>query len=876
MVFSRWFLCFFGAAVCAVPAFAGAAVGRLVLHPDRLELRGSTGEHGVLVTLVDASGRVSDVTQKSRFTSSTPGIVSVTPKGLCQPVGDGAGEVEVGFEGHVARVPVTVAEVGTRASPSFKQDILPILTKAGCNAGGCHGKLAGQNGFRLSLRAFAPEWDHDWLTKEVNARRINVAFPEQSLLVQKPVGEVVHEGGTKFRKDSRYYRTLVDWIAARAPGPVADEKDAARLEVLPGHRELQPGDKQQLLVRAHYADGRVRDVTWLAQFFSNDESTVSVKPNGLVKALRAGESSVRVHFQGQVEVVRLTMPFTTQVAATEFEARSNAVDGAVFKKLRDLRIPPSPPCDDATFLRRASLDATGTLPTAEETAAFLADERPDKRTRLVDELLARPEWIDHWTLQLADLLQNRKERDHDVRGIKGVRSFHAWLRAQLVANRSWKDIASAVLLTKGDTLQNPEIGYYVTVVGEKQSVEESELPDSVAQSFLGTRIGCARCHNHPLEKYTQDDFYHFAAFFSKVSLRRSRPEFDKTLLTTVSREEDEQRKRLPGIEEKLADAESLAAAIGEEGGGEEARKAVAERQKEREEILKRIGDLAAKAPGVTQPRTGKFMPPQPLDGTTFVPVPGKDPREQFVAWMLQTENFSGAMVNRIWKHFLGVGLVEPVDDLRASNPPSNPELWKLLNHEFATSGFDLRHVMRLVLNSRVYQLSAETVAGNETDAKFYSHYYARRLPAEVLLDAISAATQVPTKFDGYPLGMRAVQLPEPSVGSYFLTLFGRSDRVTACACERRGEVTLPQLLHLQNSDDLQKQIGAPEGRLAALLKNPSDSEVLEAMFLATVNRKPTPGEVAAVTAALSPEQREPVFKDLFWALLNSKEFAFNH
>ena len=849
---------------------------RLLVQPERLALTGADAEHGLIVTLIAADGRQTDVTAKARFSSNATQRVSVDAAGHCRALADGAAEIAVTFDGQNATVPVVASDFGKTHLPSFKQDIIPVFTKTGCNAGGCHGKLAGQNGFRLSLRGYAPEWDHDYVTKEVSARRINLAFAEQSLLVQKPTGGVAHEGGVRFKEGSRYHKTLVDWIAARTPGPIADEPEPTRLEILPGDRDLRPGETQQLLVRAHYAGGRVRDVTWLAQFFSNDEATVGVKPEGLVKALRHGETSVRVHFQGQVEVARFTMPYANEVPPELFAQRQNALDEPVFKKLAALRLPPAAPCDDATFLRRATLDATGTLPTAGEVRAFLADARPDKRARLVDDLLARPEWTDYWTLQLADLLQNRKERDHDVRGTKGVRAFHAWLRAQVAANRPWNEIARAVLLASGDSVAHPEIGYYITVLGEKRNVEDSELPDSVAQSFLGTRIGCARCHNHPLEKYTQDDFYHFAAYFSKVSLKRTEPAKGASSMGTTSREENEAQQRLDETQVKFDDALALAQNFGEEPGGEEPQKQVADLKRQLAEAAKRVVEMRNKMPAVNQPRTGKQMQPQALDHAPFAYEPGRDPREQFVAWMLKSENFSGAMVNRLWKHFFSVGLVEPVDDLRASNPPSNRELWSVLNREFAGSGFDMKHVMRLILNSRTYQLSSETQPANQTDTRFYSHYFARRLPAEVLQDAIASATDVPQKYDGYPLGLRAIQLPEPGVSSYFLTLFGRSDRVTACACERAGEVTLPQLLHLHNSDDLQRQIAAANGRLTALLKEPDNAKVTDEIFLTTVSRLPGEKERAALASALAEDERAAVFRDLYWALLNSKDFAFNH
>lgn len=849
---------------------------RLVVQPERLELKSPDLDHGLLVTEIGAGGERTDVTRKASFSSSAPEIVAIEAGGHCRGKSNGAAEIAISFDGMTVKTSAIVSDATAKQAPSFKQDVLPILTRSGCNMGGCHGKLAGQNGFRLSLRGYAPEWDYDWITKEVNGRRINEAFPEESLLIEKPSGGVAHEGGNRFKPHSRYWQTLVDWVAARAPGPVANEENAERVEILPGDRLMRTGETQQLLVRAVYASGRTRDVTWLSQFYSNDGTTVSVKPDGVLKALRSGETSVRVHFQGQVSVIRVTIPYATDVARADFARTNNVLDAGIFKKLEALHVPPSPDADDCTFIRRAFLDAIGVLPTPEEVASFEADHAADKRTRLVDALLNRPEWVDYWTLEIADLLQNRRERDHDVRGTKGVRAFHAWLRSQVAANRPWSEIARAVLLARGDTSTDPEIGYFVTLIGEKEHVEESDLPDSAAQSFLGTRIGCARCHNHPLEKYTQDDFYHFAAYFAKTSLKRQSPDKGPTDLRTMTRDESEARKRLAEEEVRAEEAQRKAALLGEEAGGVDARQAVVESNKKMEVARKQVAEAEARPPTVGQPRTGQRIQPRPLDGAPWTFDPKTDPREQLVDWMLKSDLFSGAIVNRLWKHFFKVGLVEPVDDLRASNPPSNPELWVLLKSEFVAHNYDLKHIMRLILTSRGYQLSSDTLAGNEMDSKFYSHYYARRLPAEVLLDAIAAATDAPTQFAGYPVGVRAVQLPDPAVSSYFLTLFGRSERVTACACERNGEVTLPQLLHLHNGDEMQRQIGSSEGRVAALSKQTDDRAVIAALFRAAIARDPSDAEIEASAAALASGEREAVFHDIFWALLNSKEFTFNH
>jgi hypothetical protein len=708
---------------------------------------------------------------------------------------------------------------------------LPVLTRYGCNQGACHGKGAGQNGFRLSLRGYAPELDHAWITREFAARRIVFTDPDASGLLLKPSGRATHEGGKLFDADSRAYRVLRDWIVAGAPGPKKDDATLTGVSVFPAQISAEPTKTQQLRVEATYSDGSRRDVTWLSKFESADMGQVSVDANGLVRVARHGETSVRAIYDGQVAVSVVTAPYPTPVGAARLMKRNNVIDQHVFDKLAALRIEPSDDCSDAEFIRRAFLDTLGILPTPDEVRAFLADKTADKRTKLVDRLLERPEFADHWAVFLGDLFQNRQERDHDVRGIKGVRAFHAWIRKQVAENRPWDQLAREVLLSQGKSADNPAIGYYIVTVGEHRDPVKSEVTDSVAQAFLGIRIGCARCHNHPSERYTQDDFYHFAAFFSRVRFDRQEPKKGDTTLHTGGRDGKEP-------------------------------------------------NLAKEKVGVRQPRTNAFLPPRPLDRSDVGEIkPGDDPREPLVKWLTSPSNeyFAGAMVNRLWKHYLGVGLVEPVDDLRASNLPSNPALFAALKKEFVNSKFNLRHVMRLILTSRTYQLSSATRPTNETDTRFYSHYYARRLPAEVLLDAISAATAVPDRFPGYPRGVRAGQLPDPGLKSYFLSLFGRSERVTACACERSGEVTMPQLLHLQNSEALLQKIRSADGRLGKLLADKrDDGAIVDELFLATLSRLPTPEKRAALLKELAGDDRAEALRDLFWALINSKEFSFNH
>ena len=763
--------------------------------------------------------------------------------------------------------------------PSYQQDVLPILTRFGCNQGACHGKLAGQNGFRLSLRGYAPDWDYDSITHEFFGRRIDRAAPANSLLVTKPAGISPHGGGKLFEPNSAASKVLTDWIAAGTPGIIPDEPVVQSITVSPGTQTMHPGETLQLTATAEYSNGQVRDITWLSQFFSNDPSVLEVSSDGLLKCLRSGESVVRVHFQGQVAVTTITSPFEQSVDAQLFAERRSFIDEHVFNKLAVLRIPPSPAAEDAVFVRRVFLDTIGTLPTPTEVQAFLNDQNPGKRTALIDTLLERPEFADYWTLILCDLLQNRKERDHDVRGSKGVRAMQAWVREQVETNRPWDEITRDVITASGDSVSQPQIGYYVVSIGEYRQVEDSEVVASVAQSFLGTRIGCAKCHNHPLERYTQDDYYHFAAYFGRMNFQRQESHKGATALMVATEEEARVQKQIGEKEARLTAL--LEDQSNRQGAELEAlQKQIAELNQQLENERRQLEELKTRIPRVRQPRTNQQLAAQPLDRSETKIAPGQDPRELLAQWMTDpgNENFSGSMVNRLWRHFFAVGLVEPVDDLRISNPPSNRELWTALNQEFVSHKYDLRHIMRLILNSRTYQLSSATLKGNASERGFYSHYYVRRLPAEVFLDAISQSTMIPDSFPGYPVGMRAIQLPDSTVASPFLSMFGRSERVTACACERSGDVTLPQLLHLQCGDGLAQKFEDPVGRLKQIMNSfPDDKSAVEQIYLATLSRFPTIEEQASITAAFEGnEQREEAFRDLFWALLNTKEFAFNH
>ena len=509
---------------------------------------------------------------------------------------------------------------------------MPTLTRLGCNSGACHGKLAGQNGFKLSLRGYAPELDHIAITRDARGRRIAKARPRDSLLLSKPTMRTPHKGGRKLDPASPEYRTLLAWIAAGAPGPTGSEPKVTRLVVSPALKSYEPNASQSLTVRADYSDGSSRDVTKLALFQSNEAGLASVDDSGKVTALRPGATAVMASFQGQVAVHVVTTPYDFRVDPAVYDAKVNFIDDHVMAKLREIRLEPSPRCDDATFLRRASLDLTGTLPTPEEADAFLADKDPEKRVQLVDRLLNSPAYVDYWSNAWGELFQNRLERDGDKRGLKGVRGFARWIREQVRTNRPWDAVVRDVLTARGPLSQEPAGGYFLV------NRRPEDLAEAATHAFLGTRIQCAKCHNHPLERFTQDDYYGMAAFFTRVK-----------------------------TDGKATD-EGPAVDVGLPGRPGRRRGATTDAQKV----------------GISQPRTGQFLPPRPLDRSDLVLEPGQDPREALAAWMTAPSNrtFARAIVNRAWKKLLAVGLVEPVDDLRATNPATNEPLLEALCDDF--------------------------------------------------------------------------------------------------------------------------------------------------------------------------------------------------
>ena len=714
---------------------------------------------------------------------------------------------------------------------SFRHDVMPILSKAGCNSGGCHGALAGKGGFRLSLFGYNPEADHLAITREAQGRRVEPTQPGLSLLLTKPTTTVRHKGGKRLEVDSDDYRTLARWVAQGAPGPLPGEAELRALEIDPGDRTVTVGQTLSLKVRARFGDGRERDVTRWAKFTSTDETVASVDGTGKVTVLGPGVGAITAWYSSQIVIARLTAPHPGEVPEAVFaeSPRSGPIDTLVLDQLKRLRLPPSPPADDATFLRRASLDTLGRLPTPDEVEAFVGDPGPDKHTRLVDRLLAAPEYVDFWAYKWSDVLLVSGARLRPA----AVKSYYGWIRSRVADNTPWDRFVRQVVTARGSSVDEGESNFFAI------HQDPESMAENVSQAFLSLSINCARCHNHPLEKWTNDQYYQFANLFARVRAK---------------------------------------------GWGGDPRSGDGRRQV----YVESAGDLI-------QPRTGRPQPPAPLDAPPLEASDPRDRREVLADWLTSPKNpyFARAIANRIWAHFMGVGLVESVDDLRASNPASNERLLAALAEHLVSHRFDLKSLMREILLSQTYRRSSEILPGNREDRRHYARFYPRRLPAEVLSDAIADVTGVRDRFteltlsDGstektafYTNSTRSVQLFDSAVNSYFLKTFGRNQREITCECERSNQPSLVQALHLSNGSTVNDKLRSPEGRLSRLLAEGADADRLisEAYRLA-LSRPPRPEERRSLLRAFAeagPGQRLAVAEDLFWAMLTGREFLFQH
>lgn len=808
-----------------------------VTRADSLDIQYRAGAIALVLNTRDARQQLlasigdRDVTRDVTWTSEPSGVVDIDKTGRVIPLSDGQAVILArGREGVVAKFPVTVVD-STQAAPiHFANQIVPIFTKHGCNGGGCHGKAAGQNGFRLSLLGFEPDEDYEHLVREARGRRLFPADPPRSLLITKATAELPHGGGKRISVGSDDHDRLVRWIAQGMPVGRTNAPTVARIEVFPSRRTLARDSEQQLVVTAHYSDDSTEDVTRSALYEANDKDMAVTDPEGRVTVHNlTGEFAVMVRYQGQVATFRATIPLGAPVDSLPL-AR-NFIDNHIFEKLRTVGMPPSGIADDATFLRRVTLDIAGRLPSGEEVRGFAEDSREDRRDRVIERLLASTDYADYFANKWAALLRNRRT---DPRQARGTVAFHAWIRDSLAANKPYDRFAQELLTASGDVTENPPVAWFRQV-----RTLQTQLED-VSQLFLGQRMQCAQCHHHPYERWSQADYWSLGAAFSQVAYK-------------------------PGSQP-----------------GEDI-------------IIHRRGQARA-----TNKKTGQPVPPAALAQPAFNLSPDDDPRQFLADWMTSPENpwFARALVNRYWKHFFGRGLVDPEDDLRDTNPPTHPELLDALTAHFIKSGFDLRDLVRTLTHSTTYQLSAEPNAHNAADRHQFSRFYPRRLPAEVLFDSINGIAGSQSQFDGMPAGTRAVCLPDNSfnASSYFLTVFGRPEGSSACECERSMEASLSQSLHLINSKDLQTRVAADSSRAARLAADPRSDELkfTELHHLA-FGRNPTPDELAffnqylarrlasvkesddaAATTAARLRARRDVWEDTVWALLNTKEFLFNH
>ncbi len=780
----------------------------LQCFPDKITLTSAKSRQQLVVQATYADGVTCDVTARAKFTLN-PQLASVS-KAIVSPMADGQTELRVTYGGQSLSVPVAVSGATVQPPISFRQDVMPVFTKAGCNTGACHGTSRGKDGFHLSLFGFDPDGDYFRLTREQIGRRINLAIPKESLIVQKGLGAVQHTGGVRFSTNSELYKTLVGWLDAGATQDSTNISKLTGIDIYPKSAVMEGSNAlQRFIVRAHYSDGADRDVTPLAVFISNNDVSVKVAEDGTATAGQRGEAFIQARFGefnvgAQVIVIPKDLPYEWPDVAA-----NNYIDEAVYAKLKKLRLTPSPVCDDATYLRRASLDITGELPTTEEVGKFLDDPAPDKRAKLVDELLQRKEFTEIWVMKWAELLEIRS---HDnVVYPKAALVYFEWLRAQMLAGVPLDRIVQSLLTGSGSTLRDPAANYY------QIEPDPQKLAENTAQVFMGMRIQCAQCHNHPFDRWTMNDYYGFDAFFAQVG-------------------------RKPG---------------------DDPRETVIFDRKDGE---------------VKHPVTGAVVRPKFLGGD--VPeIKNETRREALARWLTSPENpyFARNLANMVWAHFVGRGIIEPVDDVRISNPPSNPELLDALAGKLVEYQYDFKKLVRDICTSRTYQLDTRPNETNAGDQRNFAKASIRRIRAEVLLDCISQVTGTQDKFPGLPRGAKAVEIPDGNTADYFLTTFGRASRTTVCSCEVKADPNLSQALHLLNGDTIQKKI-EQGGVVKSLLKHDkTPDEIIANLYLRCLSRGPTAEEsVKLKTFFNSGDAPEQVLNDVFWSLLNAKEFVFNH
>jgi hypothetical protein len=786
----------------------------VTVTPERFSLTG-TYEGRQLVVTAEGDGRgYHDITREARYAASPSGVVQVTSEGYVRPLGQGEATITVEAAGQKHSIHVVVRGLDEPRPLHFANDIVPVLTRYGCNAGGCHGKASGQDGFKLSLFGFDPAFDYDAIVKEGRGRRVFPQAPERSLLLAKPTRQVPHGGGRRFTIDSEAYQMLRRWVVQGMPVGDASAPTLQKLQMVPEQRVLPRHVQQQLAVLARYSDGSARDVTRQAQYQSNEPAVAAVDEDGLVRTLGlAGEATVMARYIGQVTVFRSTVPLGKSIDQYPDFPPANYIDELALAKWKKLGLVPSGPCGDGEFIRRVCLDLCGKLPGPDQVRAFLDDRRPDKRARLVERCLKDPGYAAYFALRWGSILRNTAKQG----GLseQAAYAFHDWLRDRIARNVPYDQFVRGILTATGDWNDCPPVNWYWQMSGEPLHQPTADT----AQVFLGVRLQCARCHHHPYERWSQDDYFGLAGFFARLG-----------------------RKDIEDVPSFFPERQPTT--------------------------------------GEVHPLTGQPIQPKLLGGPVLnVPAEG-DPREKLVDWMVRPDNpfFAKAFCNRVWSHLFGRGLIDPVDDIRATNPASNPELLDALARDFRDHHFDVKHLIRTICNSRTYQLSSTPNEYNRHDRQNHARYYPKRLIAEVLLDVLDQTCGTRTEFNKMPKTARAVDLPHEAFDAFFLDVFERPSRISACECARGSGASLSQVLHLSNSQEIEDKIAADNGRVAGLVakKMPPES-VIEELYLAALARKPTPEERKKVAEYMAkrPDLRR-CLEDVLWTLLNSPEFLFNH
>jgi hypothetical protein len=791
--------------------FAGAAsaqqVTALNVYPPDIQLNTKLDLQRYVVVATRDDGVTLDVTSQAAVKLANEQFCRLD-KAALYPVADGETTLEVEYQGLKASSKVVVKDATADRPISFHLDIMPIFMRSGCNTGSCHGAARGKDGFRLSLFGFDPQGDYYRITREIGVRRINLASPKDSLLVEKSIGAVPHTGGKRFAADSEYNATLLRWLEAGAPADAQTPPKVVAVDVYPPAAVIEgEGSTQQFIARARYADGTDRDITSLATFMTNNDNSAPITADGLVTAAARGEAFIMARYETHtVGVQVLVQPKGLQYTAPP--VTGNYIDQLVGEKLKKIRVLPSGLCSDEQFLRRVTLDITGQTPTEEEYLAFMAEADPAKRAKLIDRLLERKEFTEIWAMKWAELLMIKTTNQVST---KATYQYYTWLTERIAANVPLDQMVRELLSATGGTFSNAATNYYQI---ERDTLKTAE---NVAQVFLGIRTQCAQCHNHPFDRWTMDDYYSFAAFFSQIG-----------------------RKQAEDYREQI---------IFNRGGGD-----------------------------VRHPVGGRVMAPKFLGGAE-PDVKGKDRREVLANWLTSAENpmFSRSVANRVWAHFFGTGIVEPVDDIRVSNPPSNPALFNTLGDKLVEYKYDFKQLVRDICNSHAYQRSTERNDSNMADERNFAHANVRRIPAEQMLDCICQVTNAHDKFRGLPLGARAVQIADGQVSTYFLTTFGRAKRETVCACEAKTDPTLSQALHMLNGSTVHGKISRGGLVKSLLAEKKPPEQIIESLYIRSLSRKPTPEEMENLMAVVKQaENPQAGLEDVFWAVLNSREFVFNH